>query len=275
MKDKIHKKFIMYGGNYMNNDKMTLDSREVAEMVGKNHAHLIRDIQRYVKYISNSEKPKLDSQDFFIEDAYKVASNNKTYKCYKVTKMGCEMIAHKMTGEKGTIFTAAYIERFHEMEGQLQQQNEPKALSEPSETLSSFNQLMSLGFDKLDSQLIFVEAALQQKKVLQIAQAKLQNKKALLEYKQKGIIREKAIAVAHGETYGGYIEDVWHDLSDALRIEQGIDMRAIRKREKAHHTKDIEMKKRPAAAVESYPDLIQRYDMFDSANAILDEFLSK
>ena len=36
--------------------------------------------------------------------------------CYQVTKKGCEFIAHKLTGVKGTEFTAKYINRFHEME---------------------------------------------------------------------------------------------------------------------------------------------------------------
>ena len=33
-----------------------------------------------------------------------------------ITKKGCEFIAHKLTGTKGTIFTARYINRFHEMQ---------------------------------------------------------------------------------------------------------------------------------------------------------------
>ena len=33
-----------------------------------------------------------------------------------VTKKGCEFIAHKLTGQRGTEFTAQYINRFHEME---------------------------------------------------------------------------------------------------------------------------------------------------------------
>ena len=37
-------------------------------------------------------------------------------RCYQVTKKGCEFIAHKLTGVKGTEFTAKYINRFHEME---------------------------------------------------------------------------------------------------------------------------------------------------------------
>jgi len=30
--------------------------------------------------------------------------------------MGCEMIAHKLIGEKGVLFTAAYVAKFNEME---------------------------------------------------------------------------------------------------------------------------------------------------------------
>ena len=36
--------------------------------------------------------------------------------CYLITKKGCEFIANKLTGKKGTIFTATYINRFNEME---------------------------------------------------------------------------------------------------------------------------------------------------------------
>ena len=36
--------------------------------------------------------------------------------CFDVTKKGCEFIAHKLTGIKGTEFTAKYIDRFHTME---------------------------------------------------------------------------------------------------------------------------------------------------------------
>lgn len=38
---------------------------------------------------------------------------------YYLTRKGCDMIANKMTGEKGTLFTAAYVTRFHEMEDEL------------------------------------------------------------------------------------------------------------------------------------------------------------
>lgn len=92
---------------------LTIDSREVAEMVGKNHAHLLRDIKTYNEYISTN--PKLDSLDFFSPDIYKDIKGEDRL-CYQITKKGCEFIAHKLTGQKGAIFTATYINRFHELE---------------------------------------------------------------------------------------------------------------------------------------------------------------
>lgn len=96
-----------------------IESREVAEMTEKTHAHLMRDIQKYIETIDNSENPKLDSQNFFIESSYQGARRKE--KCYLCTKQGCELIAHKMTGEKGILFTAKYVERFNKMEAVIQQ----------------------------------------------------------------------------------------------------------------------------------------------------------
>lgn len=91
----------------------TLDSREVAEMVDKRHANLIRDIENYISVISTNSD--LSSLDFFIEANYK-DKKGETRKRYDITKKGCEMVANKLTGEKGILFTAEYVERFNEME---------------------------------------------------------------------------------------------------------------------------------------------------------------
>lgn len=89
------------------------DSREVAEMTGKKHAHLMRDIKGYKDVID--QNPNLDSANFFIETTYK-NDNNQSYPCYLLTKQGCEMVANKMTGEKGILFTAEYVQAFNKME---------------------------------------------------------------------------------------------------------------------------------------------------------------
>lgn len=95
-----------------------IDSREVAEMVGKEHNKLLRDIRSYIEQLGES---KIGHTDFFTESTYKT-EQNKTMPCYLVTKKGCEFIAHKLTGVKGTEFTAKYINRFHEMEDKIQYQ---------------------------------------------------------------------------------------------------------------------------------------------------------
>ena len=101
----------------MNNlQTLTLDSREVAVMLNKRHDHLLRDIDTYISYLG--QNPKLGSDDFFKETSYK-AGTGRRYKIYQITKKGCEFLAHKQTGRKGSSFTASYINRFHEMEAQL------------------------------------------------------------------------------------------------------------------------------------------------------------
>jgi Rha family phage regulatory protein len=84
-------------------------------MVGKDHKHLLEDIRKYIGYLGNAGKPSFRPAEFFVESKY-VDAQGKERNCYEVTKKGCELIAHKLTGEKGVQFTAAYINRFHEME---------------------------------------------------------------------------------------------------------------------------------------------------------------
>jgi Rha family phage regulatory protein len=103
------------------NGNLVVDSREVADMIGKKHSHLLRDIKGYIDILCNSENPKLDSHNFFIPSSYKSAGNNKTYDCFLLTRKGCDMVANKMTGEKGVLFTATYVSKFEQMEKALKQ----------------------------------------------------------------------------------------------------------------------------------------------------------
>ncbi|MFR6334168.1 MAG: Rha family transcriptional regulator [Eisenbergiella sp.] len=95
--------------------EQTLDSREVAEMLGKRHDNLVRDIKGYLEELSllkseeSDSRLKIQPSDFFQEGNY--IKRGKEYPCFKITKKGCEFTAHKLTGIKGTEFTAR-INRF-------------------------------------------------------------------------------------------------------------------------------------------------------------------
>lgn len=93
----------------------TIDSREVAEMVDMEHKNLLSKIRKYVEILDGS---KLSRPQFFVPSTY-VNNQNKEQPCYLLTKKGCEMVANKLTGEKGVIFTAKYVNRFAEMEQKI------------------------------------------------------------------------------------------------------------------------------------------------------------
>lgn len=98
----------------------TITSMEVAQMIEKDHAKLLRDIHRYINQIEKINETKIWQSkigftDFFIESTY-ITSQNKIQPCYNITHKGCEFIANKLTGIKGTEFTARYVNRFHELE---------------------------------------------------------------------------------------------------------------------------------------------------------------
>lgn len=97
--------------------EQTITSVEVAEMVEKTHANLLKDIRRYCKQLG---EVNIDFSDFFKESTY-CTEQKKELPCYDITKKGCEFIAHKLTGVKGTAFTARYINRFHDMEETIKQ----------------------------------------------------------------------------------------------------------------------------------------------------------
>lgn len=100
-------------------NEQTISSLEVAEMTGKTHYNLLRSIASYEKHFTELN---FELSPYFQQSTY-IDGSGKENKCYNITKKGCEFIAHKMTGIKGTEFTVKYIERFHEMEQVISQQN--------------------------------------------------------------------------------------------------------------------------------------------------------
>lgn len=134
--------------------EQTLDSREVAEMVGKTHANLLKDIRGYIEQLAEVKNHlgselgelKIQSVDFFRENTYR-DRNKQARPCYDITKKGCEFIAHKLTGIKGTEFTARYITRFHDMEdiiNSVKEQKEVKTTRKHTESLSAVNNAVKI-----------------------------------------------------------------------------------------------------------------------------------
>lgn len=110
--------------------QLVTDSRDVAAMTGKEHKELMRSIRQYSSILTGA---KLRSLDFFVPHYYEDAKKEQR-PCFLLTKKGCDMVANKMTGERGVLFTAEYVTRFEEMEKSTQQ---PKMLSESEQLRAS------------------------------------------------------------------------------------------------------------------------------------------
>jgi Rha family phage regulatory protein len=151
----------------------SITSLEAAEMVDKQHSELLKDIRRYAVQLNEGNIP---SVDFFTESTY-LDAKGEDRPCYLVTKKGCEFIANKLTGVKGAMFTAKYINRFHDMEDAIQ------------------NNLSCLS----------PELQLLQGMINQMAQQELRNK----QIEQK----VEAIRTAIVEEYDNWRDDIKHKIS--------------------------------------------------------------
>lgn len=107
-----------------------VDSRQVAEAVDKEHSKLLRDIRVYCDYLNEA---KIGLVDFFIESTY-TDTKGEQRPCYLCTRKGCEMIANKLTGQKGVAFTALYITAFHAMEDHIKEQRQIQSPEDKSKT---------------------------------------------------------------------------------------------------------------------------------------------
>ncbi|GMA59697.1 hypothetical protein GCM10025859_59870 [Alicyclobacillus fastidiosus] len=135
-------------------------------MTERRHDNLVRDIDGYVAILSHSSNLRVD--EFFIESTY-TAGTGREYRHYYLTRKGCDMVANKMTGEKGVLFTAAYVTKFEEMEraqgaGHALPQNYKEALIalvaqvEENEKLQSENASLGQRIEADKPKVLFAEA---------------------------------------------------------------------------------------------------------------------
>lgn len=104
-----------------NGQTLTIDSKEIAEMTDESHAKILRKLEgdkTHVGIIPVLTKAQMGVSDYFIKSTYK-DSSGKENKCYLCTKLGCDFLANKFTGEKGILFTAKYVKKFNNMEKEL------------------------------------------------------------------------------------------------------------------------------------------------------------
>ena len=132
----------------MNQLENTLTSLEVAEMVGRRHDQVIRDIRKIIEQLADHKSVA----SYFTEDTYK-DSTGRELPCYRLTKKGCELFSTRMTGAKGTQFAVAYIERFNQMEQHIKQVQIPTTQRELVQLALSANEETNQRLDVVEDEI--------------------------------------------------------------------------------------------------------------------------
>lgn len=104
-----------------NKEELTLTTIDIADMMEMPHWQILRKLEGTKKFkgiIQILNDNKIVVVDYFIKSSY-TDDKGEERPCYKVTRMGCEFLANKFNGEKGIVFTARYVKRFHDMEQSL------------------------------------------------------------------------------------------------------------------------------------------------------------
>lgn len=133
----------------MNDLRKTITTLEVAEMMETPHSDLLKklegrkDRKGYIQILSEGQ---MSVADYFMKSSY-VDAQGKERPCYEVTKLGCDFLANKSTGEKGVLFTARYVRRFYEMENQVKQ----VSLTEHPGEVANLIKILSSRMDKQGS----------------------------------------------------------------------------------------------------------------------------
>lgn len=101
--------------------QLVADSRDIAAMIGRPHWTIMRTIRTMSKHLTDN---KFVVSDYFIESTY-IDPTGRELPNFYCTEMGCDMVANKQEGERGTIFTAQYVKAFHAMRAVLLERASP------------------------------------------------------------------------------------------------------------------------------------------------------
>lgn len=103
------------------NGQIFATSKQISKDFGKQHAHVLRDIDTIKKDVSNFGEMFIETK---ILDKYK-----REQRAYNLTKDGFTLLAFGFNGKKAMQFKLDYIHSFNEMERQLKELDTVKVAS--------------------------------------------------------------------------------------------------------------------------------------------------
>ena len=103
------------------NNHVTALSTDVAKYFGKNHFHVVRDIEKLIEKLPTCRASIFGASEVQIASNLKNAPA-KLIKAYRMTRDGFTLLVMGWTGEKALQFKLAWLDAFNRMEEQLRKQ---------------------------------------------------------------------------------------------------------------------------------------------------------
>lgn len=117
------------------NGEAVVSSREIAKHFGKEHCHVIRDIENLAK----EGVSKIGDTPMFYKTEYIHPQNKQTYPMYLMNRDGFTLLAMGFTGKKATEWKIKYIQAFNAMEQQLSAQQSELSNRRLNEAIEAVN----------------------------------------------------------------------------------------------------------------------------------------
>ncbi|MBT2634582.1 phage regulatory protein/antirepressor Ant [Bacillus sp. ISL-26] len=209
---------------FIKGNQVVTDSLTVAEVFGKRHDAVLRDIR-------NLDSSKEFNLHNFEEVDYQ-DERNRTYKKYLIKRDGLTFLVFGYTGAKAAIFKEKYIYEFNRMENELQKLNQPSyMIDDPVSrakrwiTEQEERQQLEQTLRIQEPLVSFAESCIASEKSLLVRElAKLASKKGISigEKRLFQKLREwKMILANKNEPYQEYIDRGYFEIAQGVRQVNG------------------------------------------------------
>jgi len=108
---------------FFENNRVVTDSLTVAEAFGKEHKHVVRDIEVQISKLHEAKEHEFVKSNFGLE-IFK-AKNNKEAKKYLLTEEAFTLVAMSYTTPEAMKMKVRFIEEFKRMRAELEKQKQP------------------------------------------------------------------------------------------------------------------------------------------------------
>lgn len=132
---------------FVKENEVVTDSVTIAEIFGKEHRNVLRDIETQMEY-SGEEFAKLNfEQCDYINNSAKGINRNRKYKKFNLTEEAFTLIVFSYNTKEAVQTKIRFIQEFKRMKEYIQAQERPKAMSDKESLLASMKLTIQLNED--------------------------------------------------------------------------------------------------------------------------------